>query len=361
MTPCPSNCACCQRHTVQVQSLHQRALDELNFYRKLLQLGPLTSMDAFELPSGKAIDNSAPCLGSITRRSAAFQLMPPEILDRILQFVRAESILPLCHALPYYKYISTAMFDFAHRFPNEHYTPSKLWPDMHLSKTTNFPIQHMHAAGVYARIVSKHGGHVHMPGSKDALIYLGILPDVLCVFPGDICTGSGWAEFLRGLADANKQILSCTVGLVEAYDAWTGVAEQLARLPIRSLTWIDELRGNIQHVLPRISGLRYLQVDSLEDLHEGSRLSQCLDLTELAFSRLLCFEIDPDSVVRRILRRIKGSRIRKIWYEISSRASARELKAWEGVTSDFLKHGWHIDGDEDGNGDVKPCFVYRGV
>ncbi|KAJ3225758.1 hypothetical protein HDU78_010569 [Chytriomyces hyalinus] len=107
------------------------ALDELNFYRKLLQMDPLAGLD--EPSADLAIVKPAPFLGSITR-SAAFETMPPEILNRIVQFVDSESILPLCHSIPYYKYISTAMFDFAHRFPFEAYKPSKLWPEMHLPK-----------------------------------------------------------------------------------------------------------------------------------------------------------------------------------------------------------------------------------
>ncbi|KAJ3233767.1 hypothetical protein HDU77_000542, partial [Chytriomyces hyalinus] len=234
-------------------------------------MGPLTSMDAFELSADHAIVEPSACLGSITR-SAAFEAMPPEILDRIVQYVGPDSILPLCHALPNYKYISAAMFDFAHRFPNEKYTPSKLWPDMYFpkfknteSKTTEFPIQHMQAAGVYSRIISKHGGNVFVPCSKNVFNYLGALPEVLSVYPGDINTCSGWAAFLRQLADSNKRIRFCIVGIVQAYDIWAEVAHQLTRLPIQSLIWRDELPVVVQEALPRISGLEYLQVDRPRD------------------------------------------------------------------------------------------------
>ncbi|KAJ3226073.1 hypothetical protein HDU78_010458, partial [Chytriomyces hyalinus] len=40
--------------------------------------------------------------------------MPLEILDRIASFVSGHDILQLCHAVPYYKYISKAMHDFSH-------------------------------------------------------------------------------------------------------------------------------------------------------------------------------------------------------------------------------------------------------
>ncbi|KAJ3215199.1 hypothetical protein HDU81_001480, partial [Chytriomyces hyalinus] len=158
-------------------------LDELNFYRKLLQMDPFATMDAFDVFTDNAEAQTASCLRSITR-SASLETMAPEVLDRIVQFVDDRSILPLRHAMPYYKYISTAMYDFAHRFPHECYTPLQLWPDKHFpmiqnagSKKTDFPIQHMHAVGVYARIISKHGGNFHVPCSKYVLNYLGALPD----------------------------------------------------------------------------------------------------------------------------------------------------------------------------------------
>ncbi|KAJ3260042.1 hypothetical protein HDU77_001559 [Chytriomyces hyalinus] len=190
-------------------------------------MDPLTTMHAFESSSDSAIDETTSCQGSIAR-SPTFETMPPEMLDRIVQFVDGKSILPLCHALPYFKYISTAMFDFARRFPEEKYTPSKLWPNIHLHKagsmdseitefpirhleTTKFPIQHIHAAAVYARIVSKHGGIVHVSCSKDVLNYLGAFPDVVSVHPSYEASNSVWGEFMRALADANKQIRSCTV------------------------------------------------------------------------------------------------------------------------------------------------------
>ncbi|KAI8820344.1 hypothetical protein BJ741DRAFT_127318 [Chytriomyces cf. hyalinus JEL632] len=239
---CCSQCPCCKRHTDHVQSLHQRALDELNIYCKLLQLGPLTSMVAFESSAEHTNVETALCLESITR-SAALEAMPPEILDRIVQFVGADWILPLCHSIPCYKYISTAMFDFAHRFPNEDYILDELWPNVFLPsrqnselELTDFQIQHIHAVGVYSGIISKHGGTVIVPCSKNILNSLGTFPGVLSVYPGDNHSSSGWAELLCALADANKRILSCTVDAVSGFSGtWAKVACQLTRMQIESL------------------------------------------------------------------------------------------------------------------------------
>ncbi|KAJ3376831.1 hypothetical protein HDU80_003724, partial [Chytriomyces hyalinus] len=99
---------------------------------------------------------------SITR-FASLETMPPEVLDRIVRFVDGKSILPLCHSMPCYRYISAAMVDFAHRFPCEcHASLGQISISQCFRnpgpKITVFPIQHMHAAGVYASIVSKLDG-----------------------------------------------------------------------------------------------------------------------------------------------------------------------------------------------------------
>ncbi|KAJ3232241.1 hypothetical protein HDU77_000895, partial [Chytriomyces hyalinus] len=248
-------------------------------------MDPLTTLD--EPSTGLAIVKPAPFLESITR-SAAFETMPPEILDHIAQFVDGKSILPLCHSLPYYKYISAAMFEFAHRFPFEDYTPSRLWPDMHFpgtdSEITEFPIQHMHAAAVYACIVSKHGGIVQVPCSKNVVNYMGALPDVVSVHPGLHFSSSGWVELLRGLADAKKRIRTCTVEIDSENVLWGEIASSLKRLSIQSLVWEhhDRFPVEVQEALPDISGLSYLEMYEPTDINENI-LSQCSDLKEISF------------------------------------------------------------------------------
>ncbi|KAI8836493.1 hypothetical protein BJ741DRAFT_605703, partial [Chytriomyces cf. hyalinus JEL632] len=255
------------------------------------------------------------------------------------------------------------MFDFAHRFPNEHYTPYKLWPDMCFpivtniySKTTEFPIQHLHAAGVYSRIVSKHGGNVNVPCSKNVLTYLGAFPDVLSVHSGGDFSGSGWAEFLRGLTDTNKRIRSCTFEVKSEYSCWVEAAHQLTRLEIQSLVWDTEyiLPEEIQEALPFIPGLAYLELNIATDICENI-LSRCLTLKEISFTQLLLE--DSEDPVGCILRRIEGSRIQKVWCTgLSTQGFRWDPEGLETLSSDFLKNGWHkeIHGD-----DEKVCFVHR--
>ncbi|KAJ3223987.1 hypothetical protein HDU78_011120, partial [Chytriomyces hyalinus] len=332
----------------------QRALGELNFYRQLLQLDPLTSMDAFRSSSIQP----ASCIGSFSR-SAGLEMMPPEILDRIAQFVDSKSILPLCHSIPYYKYISTAMLDFAHRFPNERYTPSKLWPDMYFpivptakSKKTKFPIQHLHAAKVYSRIISKHCGNVHVPCSMNVLNYLDALPDVVSVCPGDDSSCSGWTKFLHGLANANKQIISCTVDVASNLHDWCEVAHQLKQLQVQALIWNDEdyFPTGIEEALPFISGLTYLEVQVPGDIPDGASLSRCLDLEEISIALLLYG--DTEDLVERILEQIKGSHIRKVSCKIPPTTRYFKptivLDALETILSEFLEHGWHKEHQSDG-------------
>ncbi|KAJ3377421.1 hypothetical protein HDU80_003287 [Chytriomyces hyalinus] len=360
MTPCSSNCACCQRHAEHVHSLQQRALDELNFYRKLLQLDLLTTMEAFASSAEDADTQPAARTGSVTR-PAALGTMPTEILDQIVQFVDGESILPLCHALPYFKYISTAMFEFAHRFSFEHYTLSRLWPDMHLpkyqtreSRAANcFPVKHLHAAGVYSRIVSKNGGNVHVSCSENVFNYLGALSDEVSLCPGDEYLAAEWTKLLRWLADGNKRIRSCTVDADTGYGPYSDFAEQLPRLQIQSLVWRDERFPPIEilDALPRIKGLSYFETDIPEDGNDF--VSRCLDLTEIAFTKLLSLQ-DTASQVRCILRLINGSRIQKVWCKKVPLAShGRHLEA---ASSEFLKRGWHEKTNDD---DDRICFVYR--
>ncbi|KAJ3234078.1 hypothetical protein HDU78_006044 [Chytriomyces hyalinus] len=221
---------------------------------------PLTSTDAFELSTDDTNLQPALCQGSISR-SAGLETMPAEILDRIVQCVDGKSILSLCHSLPYYKYISTAMFNFAHRCPDEYYAPPELWPDMYFpmfdnaeSKAIDFPIQHLRAAGAYSRIISKYGGNFHIHCSENVLNYLGALPDVLSVHPGDNSSTSGWVKFLRGLADAKKRIQSLVVNADLEFSCWAEIAIQLTRLRIQSLTWIAKvvLPIHVQEALPFI-------------------------------------------------------------------------------------------------------------
>ncbi|KAJ3222458.1 hypothetical protein HDU78_011723, partial [Chytriomyces hyalinus] len=294
--------------------------------------------------------------GSIAR-SAAFENMPTEILDRIVQFVDGESILPLCHALPYFKYISTAMFDFAHRFPNEYHRPSQLWPDMMIRKNqsnatdvTDFPIQHMHATRVYARIVSMHGGHIFLPCIQNVLNYLGAFPDTISVYAGNDSSSAGWVEFLRQLADANKKIRFCHLGITGLGDLkWAEVAHQLTRLPIKSLIWQC---GNcppneIWDALPFISGLSYLEMGLPHDTAENTDLARCLDLTEISFTEVV--HNLKDGTVENIMELIKGSRIQKVWCDVPLFRLRNEKYSEDfGILSrEFLKYGWHKEMHDD--------------
>ncbi|KAJ3231574.1 hypothetical protein HDU77_001085, partial [Chytriomyces hyalinus] len=121
----------------------------------------------------------------------------------------------------------------------------------------------MHAVGVYARIVSKHDGIVHVPGFKNVVNYLGTLPDVVSVHPGLRFSSSGWGELLHGLADAKKRIRTCTVEVdLECGVFWGKIVYYLKRLSIQSLVWRadDAFPVEVQEALPAISGLSFLEM-----------------------------------------------------------------------------------------------------
>ncbi|KAJ3240614.1 hypothetical protein HDU77_011109 [Chytriomyces hyalinus] len=323
-------------------------------------------MDAFESSSHAVIDATTTCHGSIARSAAAaaaFENMPPEILNRIVQFVDGESILPLCHALPYFKYISAAMLDFAHRFPNEYRRPSQLWPYMIIRKNqsnatnvTDFPIQHIHATRVYARIISMHGGHIFLPCIENVLNYLGAFPDTISVYADNDSSSEGCVEFLRQLADANKKIRFFVMGMTPLDEPeWDEVAHQLTRLSIKSIIWEC---GNcppdeIWDALPFISGLSYLEMGLPHDTPEITDLAGCLDLTEISFTEVV--RNLKDGTVENIMELIKGSRIQKVWCDVPLRRVWKETYSedFEILSREFLKYGWDKEMHDD---DERVCF-----
>ncbi|TPX51976.1 hypothetical protein CcCBS67573_g09973 [Chytriomyces confervae] len=83
---------------------------------------------------------------------------------------------------------------------------------------------------------------------------------------------SGWVEFLCGLADASKQILSCTVDVVSVFSGTrVDVAHHLTRLQIESLIWIDEgvLHIELQDAFPFVTVLLALKLKVPNDINEN--------------------------------------------------------------------------------------------
>ncbi|KAI8820348.1 hypothetical protein BJ741DRAFT_638967, partial [Chytriomyces cf. hyalinus JEL632] len=75
MTPCSSQCACCQRHADHVQSLHQRALDEINFYL-LPQATPSIKAMSQEQPTTSQSNTCMPleCIHVLSQRTVRLSM-----------------------------------------------------------------------------------------------------------------------------------------------------------------------------------------------------------------------------------------------------------------------------------------------
>ncbi|KAJ3219318.1 hypothetical protein HDU81_000362 [Chytriomyces hyalinus] len=149
-------------------------------------MNPLTSLTAFsDLQSATATTHAVPTAhGHI--QCASFESMPPEIFDRIVSYVDHDSILRLCHSVPYYKYISKAMFEVSSVFPMEAAMPLNLWPvfkilDDEMHKPL-IPLQHLYAVEVYSRVLSKHGGSAYIPCCVGINEFQHVLPDTLSIW-----------------------------------------------------------------------------------------------------------------------------------------------------------------------------------
>ncbi|KAI8819291.1 hypothetical protein BJ741DRAFT_640255 [Chytriomyces cf. hyalinus JEL632] len=172
--------SCCHRHELaiqplqlSIQSLQQQMLHDANSYRKLLQMPLLTSVDSLAKTSVSSTAHPsidiAPSTEAMPSR-CRLKSLPPEILDRIASFVTGGSILQLCHAVRYYKYISQSMFDFGHPLPTRN-RPQPLdasfWPCVFLGESPaeppfleapRVPMSHLHALQSFSSILNKHGG-----------------------------------------------------------------------------------------------------------------------------------------------------------------------------------------------------------
>ncbi|KAI8822812.1 hypothetical protein BJ741DRAFT_635166 [Chytriomyces cf. hyalinus JEL632] len=177
-------------------SLHRHVLDEINFYRKLLQMSELPRSEAFsEFQSNDQVSHTSTHLSLTPAASATTKLesMPNEILDRIAALMDDKTIWQPSHAIRYYKYISTAMFGVMQLDEKGLRRPSGLWPALKWHNIgirtprprkdgepiSLFPLSHLHAVGTYSRILSKHGGYAEVQTWEGMETVVGALPEML--------------------------------------------------------------------------------------------------------------------------------------------------------------------------------------
>ncbi|KAJ3065827.1 hypothetical protein HDU99_004042, partial [Rhizoclosmatium hyalinum] len=115
----------------QIQHELSNALADINTLRSLLILPPVNSIADALLDESNKISGRQKQLhiGQPTLES-----LPDEVLDQIARLVNdKDSIMNLCHAVPYYKYISKAIYDVAKAIEDEFgdFDFEVIWPFYH--------------------------------------------------------------------------------------------------------------------------------------------------------------------------------------------------------------------------------------
>ncbi|KAJ3219230.1 hypothetical protein HDU81_000370, partial [Chytriomyces hyalinus] len=329
-------------------------LGEINFYRKLLRLDPM-SLDDFSPPPSQLMTANSSIISNTMMPTARFESMPPEILDRIASFVDGDSIVQLCHSMPYFKYISKAMLDLANVFPEDFEQPEDLWPTFHMPSVVQIanllwweklviPTRHLYTLGMYSRAIAKHGSYasVHCAVGLDDV--LGALPDTLHVS----CPYETLDKSLNILASAKKRILYLDIlkgpaDLDQA--AFNSAVTRMSNLPLNTLSLKGAtLPTQLYETLPKIHGLFCLQLESFDQC-AGRILSRCPNLTTVEFEHI---ERSPklEEMVHEFVGAIRTSNIRKLTFVNAlnssggSGGSGRAMARIE-VTAMFAKRGWH--------------------
>ncbi|KAJ3400403.1 hypothetical protein HDU80_006990 [Chytriomyces hyalinus] len=373
----PTDCSCCHRHELAIQSLQltiqtlqQQMLDDANSYRKLLQMPLLTSISlaktSVSSTAHPSIDivSSAPSVPSRSR----LESMLPEILDRIASFVTGASILQLCHAVRYYKYISQAMFDFAHPLPTRN-RPKPLdvsfWPCVFLGQSPavvpfeeapRVPMSHLHVLQSFSSILNKHGGYASIDDSPGTDAFLGALPENVNLSVCHAMPAAGMDKFFSAVYNAKKIIRKLDFE-VDYFDRCESdpvsldmTAKWLVKLPIRNLRFMSIPRLPMQimgvlHLMPMLSSL---ELPSLEDCGAVA-LSECKLLKKLAIAKVFHGEESPEELVQKLVNFVKPTKIQQVTLQLPF--------TWQTILRDnlrvlisalFLRNGWreHPEGLE---------------
>ncbi|KAJ3229076.1 hypothetical protein HDU78_009269, partial [Chytriomyces hyalinus] len=354
-------------HLHRLRSVKVAMLGEINFYRKLLRLDPM-SLDAFSPPPSQLTINPS-FVSNTMMPTARFESMPPEILDRIASFVDGDSIVQLCHSMPYFKYISKAMLDLANVFPEDFEQPEDIRPTFHMPSVVLIanllwweklviPTRHLYTLGMYSRVIARHGSYasVHCAVGLDDV--LGALPDTLHIS----CRYETLDKSLYTLATAKKRILYLDIlkgpaDLDQA--ALSRAVTRLSDLPLNALSLKGAtLPTEMYEALPTIVGLYCLQLESFGQCG-GRILSKCANLNTVEFEHI---ELSPklEEMVHEFIVSIRTSNIRKLSFvnalnSGSGSGGSDRVMARIEITSMFAHRGWQRE-SSDGASDL--TFVY---
>ncbi|KAJ3378739.1 hypothetical protein HDU80_002708, partial [Chytriomyces hyalinus] len=246
------------------------------------------------------------------------ELMPPEILDRIVSFVRGDDILYWCHAVPYFKYISKAMYDFGYPIRTRYQRGTvqfNFWPCVNLRQPKHtpyeailpVPLSHLHALQTHSAILSKHGGYASIDDSTGITV-LGALPDDVEVFVNHAKLFLGTDEFFGALYDAKKNIRELYFGIEYFKRCGSDLAsldmtaKWLAKLPIHGLRfWGDtsiptQILGML-HLMPMLDSLHVPNLEVCKDIS----FSECKLLRKLWITNVFQGEESPEVLVEKVV------------------------------------------------------------
>ncbi|KAI8819290.1 hypothetical protein BJ741DRAFT_684461 [Chytriomyces cf. hyalinus JEL632] len=321
-----------QRHEPAIRPLQLQVLDDVYACRKThrMPLPTRVNNSILVVPKTPVSTTARMPMPTTTSKPAilsrdSLESMPPEILDRIASFVRADhDILHVCHAVRYYKYISDVMFNYAHELTKPP-SPADLWPRI------------------------KHGGCAAINNSFKVEAFCDVLPESLQVSINNTKYLTDTDEFFGALYNAKKTIRALSFGDNYFKNGKPGpetlkvIAKWLSRLPIHELRFPrksalpTQILG-VLHLAPRLSAL-YLP--SLKNC-PASAFSKCKSLTKLSILKVFEEKDNPEEVVQQVLEILKGAKIQHLefllptdwWYFVRSDLKNR-------VAASFLEHGWH--------------------
>ncbi|KAJ3263258.1 hypothetical protein HDU77_011040 [Chytriomyces hyalinus] len=287
-------------------------LDEVNSYRKLLQMPLLRSIESSLLTLSKtaASTTAHPSIDIAPSKpekpsKITLESMPPEILDRIVSFVRGDDILRWCHAVPYFKYISKAMYDFGYPIRTRYRRGTvhfNFWPCVNLRQPRHtpyeailpVPLSHLHALQKYSAVLSKHSGYASIDDSTGITV-LGAIPENIEVWVHHAKLFLGTDKFFGALYNAKKNIRELLLDATRTLNI-TCMYNVFENATSSNATTRDHWQ--------------LLRHPNLKDA--GVALSECKSLRKLSISNVFEGEESPEVLVQKVIDIIEPTKIREL-------------------------------------------------
>ncbi|ORY53899.1 hypothetical protein BCR33DRAFT_711243, partial [Rhizoclosmatium globosum] len=327
----------------ELELLLANALADINTLRKLLHATPITKIQDAVLPT----PTTAPLRQSYGRKlnlalGVSLESLPEVILDRIVSFVDPDSIFRLCHAVPYYKYISKAMYDIASEDALE---VNSLWPTfefpMNLRSFRKNPLHFLN----YTRILKRHGLSISL-GVQD-LEYLNEVGPYLTPTVSVSCYTKSLLHVFTLLKSSGVKCVDFLHLMGAPRDATTTDWGILTKLQINVIDFEMGDSALFMSGLKNIFGLNALHIDRASGT-DFETLFDCSSLRSIQFNHL-SLESLP-SIMQGIKKSITLEWVEFIGNNIPTRNAMREgiIRSncgWELLTclNDLNKpNGWAL-------------------